>query len=116
MITFGLTRILTQAGPLLIDFDGPICSVFANYRPNVVASELRELVLEAGIQLPRGMMNQSDPLEILRWTATVLNPTVARAVEDSLCSAELRAVASARPTPHAREVLSAASQNGHRIT
>jgi HAD superfamily hydrolase (TIGR01509 family) len=53
---------------LLLDFDGPICSVFAGYPASLVAAELRRLVSEsapADIFLPE----TSDPLDVMRAVA-----------------------------------------------
>jgi HAD superfamily hydrolase (TIGR01509 family) len=112
---FSLARVLAGPGPLLIDFDGPVCSIFANYPASAVAAELRSLLLESGAEFPGPVTNQSDPLEVLRWTATLHKPVLARAVEDSLRAAELQAAASASPTPYAREVLSTARQTGRQV-
>jgi hypothetical protein len=37
---------------LLLDFDGPVCSVFASYRPRAVTARLRSLMPDGGAGLP----------------------------------------------------------------
>jgi HAD superfamily hydrolase (TIGR01509 family) len=107
-----LGRLLDGDGPLLLDFDGPVCSVFAGYTPQSVADDLRATLLDLGVRVPEHLAGKPQPLEILRWTATLGEPAVTRAVEDALCAAELHAIRSAAPTPYAREVIVAARKAG----
>jgi HAD superfamily hydrolase (TIGR01549 family) len=65
--------------------------------------------------LPDATADESDPLQILRWTAGIALPAVTRAVEDALRAAELRAVRTAIPTPGARELLSVAQERGRPV-
>src|SRR6266704_4702858 len=107
-----LARLLAGSGPILLDFDGPVCKVFAGYPPTEVADELRTLLHDKGTDLPEAVRRESDPLEILRWAGGLDVPEMTRAVEDALRAAELRAVRSAAPTPYARETIVAARQAG----
>lgn len=43
-----LHRILTNTHALLLDFDSPICSVFAGYPAHFIADHLREVLAESG--------------------------------------------------------------------
>jgi HAD superfamily hydrolase (TIGR01509 family) len=110
-----VARLLARGGPLLLDFDGPICSIFAGYPAPVVASGLVELIQRHGVPLPASVVNEPDPLEVLRWTGQNGTPELAAAVEDALCAAELRAVETAEPTPYGREVIVAARQIGRPV-
>ena len=110
-----LLRLLGGRGPLLLDFDGPVCAIFAGYSGSTVAEELRTELRRQGIEVPESLISQSDPLEVLRWTASLGEASVTRAIEDALCTAELRAVRSAAPTPYAREVIVAARKAGKPI-
>ncbi|WP_246278589.1 HAD family hydrolase [Phytohabitans rumicis] len=96
---------------LLLDFDGPVCRVFANHPASTVAAELRQLLADEGVSLPEAIIAESDPLEILRYSATAGRPGVTRRIEDALRAAELVAVGGAEPTPYAGEVIGAA----HRV-
>jgi beta-phosphoglucomutase-like phosphatase (HAD superfamily) len=96
----------------LLDFDGPVCSIFATYTAATVSSELREVLSQFGATLPDSLTEESDPLEILRWTANLAAPDLTHAVEDTLRAAEMRAVATSTPTPGAQEILSAARERG----
>jgi HAD superfamily hydrolase (TIGR01509 family) len=108
----GVTRLISRRGPLLLDFDGPICQVFAGYPAPAVAAELVETLRRRAGALPASLEKEHDPLEVLRWAGSNVGPDAVQAVEDALCTAELRAAASSEPTPFAREVIVAARQIG----
>src|SRR3712207_3361896 len=96
---------LIGAGPLLLDFDGPVCSIFAGYPASRVATELLAVVGAEGIAIPEAVYHESDPLAVLRWVGATCPPDVTTAAEDALCTAELEASATAAPTPFGREVI-----------
>ncbi|RSM38907.1 haloacid dehalogenase [Actinoplanes sp. ATCC 53533] len=107
-----LARLLAEVDAILLDFDGPVCSIFAGYPAPKVAAELVDMLQRRGVAMPPGLATEPDPLEVLRWAGTAGDPAVTRAVEDALCAAELRAAESAGPTPYGREVIVAARQAG----
>jgi HAD superfamily hydrolase (TIGR01509 family) len=107
-----LAELLAGTGPLLLDFDGPVCSIFAGYPAPQVAADLRSVLQERGVDLSDAVAVEPDPLEVIRWTGSLGEPDLTRAVEDTLCAAELEAAASAEPTPYAREVIVAACDAG----
>lgn len=84
---------------LLLDFDGPVCSIFSGCPAPRVAADLVALI---GAEDVRG---ETDPLAVLRWAGDHCGHDVTVAVEEALCAAELRAAALAEPTPFAREVI-----------
>jgi HAD superfamily hydrolase (TIGR01549 family) len=104
--------LLARSGPLLLDFDGPLCSIFAGYPARVVAGELVALIGDSGVSVPAEVAEERDPLEVLRWVGRAGNQRLVMAVEDALCAAEARAVATAEPTPYGREVMVGARQLG----
>jgi HAD superfamily hydrolase (TIGR01509 family) len=110
-----LSRLLAGRGPLLLDFDGPVCAVFAGYPALSVADDLRAILHAQGVTVTDELLSTADPLELLRWVGTLRQPEVTRAVEDALCAAELHAVRSSAPTPYAREVIVAARKAGKPI-
>jgi HAD superfamily hydrolase (TIGR01549 family) len=110
-----LARLLAGRGPLLLDFDGPVCRIFAGYSVPSAADELRATLRNQGIEVPESLEGEPDPLEVLRWTSSLGEANVTRAVEDTLCAIELHAVRSAAPTPYAREVIVAARKAGKPI-
>jgi HAD superfamily hydrolase (TIGR01509 family) len=113
--TASLAAILGDRGPILLDFDGPVCSIFAGYTAAGIADELRGTLRDAGVEPPESLLDERDPLEVLRWTGRQGQPGITRLVEDALCAAELHAVKSAAPTAYAREVIVAARKTGRPI-
>ncbi|MEU5907920.1 HAD family phosphatase [Micromonospora sp. NPDC047467] len=107
-----LGRLLGEAGALLLDFDGPVCSIFAGYPAPQVAAELVDVLRRRGVDAPPDLASETDPLEVLRRTGAAGDRGITRAVEDALCAAERRAVETAEPTPYGREVIVAAKQVG----
>ncbi|MEV6634386.1 HAD-IA family hydrolase [Actinoplanes sp. NPDC051470] len=107
-----LAGLLVEVDAILLDFDGPVCSIFAGYPAHDVAAELVELLRHHDVDLPPGLAGEADPLEVLRWTGSTGNYDVTRAVEEALCTAERRAVGTAAPTPYGRETIVAARQAG----
>ncbi|MGK5442659.1 HAD family hydrolase [Micromonospora sp. URMC 105] len=107
-----LARLFGEVRAVLLDFDGPVCSIFAGLPAPQIAAELVDVLRRHGVDLPPGLVHEPDPLEVLRWTGAAGDQEVTRAVEDALCAAERRAAATAEPTPYGREVIVAARQAG----
>jgi HAD superfamily hydrolase (TIGR01509 family) len=103
---------LDEVDALLLDFDGPVCSIFAGYPARDIAAELVGLLQQHGVDPPSALTTETDPLEVLRWAGSSADQGVTRVIEDALCAAERRAVESAAPTPYGREVIVAARQAG----
>src|SRR6266487_1188210 len=95
----GLSKILEYTRYLLLDFDGPICSVFAGLPASTVAARLRGLLAESGV-VPSHMDDWDDPFEALRL-ASGLDPALVKRVESELRASELAAIRDAKPTPYA---------------
>lgn len=111
-MTADLSRLLGEIGAVLLDFDGPVCSIFAGYPAPQVAAELVDVLRRHGVEVAPALAVESDPLEVLRWTGSTGEQGVTQAAEDALCAAERRAVETAEPTPYGREVIVAARQAG----
>ncbi|MEV4714664.1 HAD family phosphatase [Micromonospora sp. NPDC049374] len=107
-----LGQLLGEVDALLLDFDGPVCSIFAGYPASQVAAELVDVLRRHGVDVPPELASEPDPLEVLRRTGAAGDQAVTQAVEDALCAAERRAVETAEPTPYGREVIVAARQAG----
>lgn len=106
-----LTALLAGSRVLLLDFDGPVCDLFAGHPAPGIAAGLRRLLVERGVPDADG---ERDPMEVLRHTATLGRPGLTGTIEDALCAAELVAARSATPTPYARELIVAAHRSGRR--
>ena len=110
----GLDAIIARTRWLLIDFDGPICSIFAGLPAPTVADHLRKMVTDLSVPLPEEIERTLDPMEVFAWSATV-SPELAKRVEAELTAQEVAAVATAKPTPYIHDVLAACRESG-RIT
>ncbi|MEY9841864.1 HAD family hydrolase [Streptacidiphilus sp. EB103A] len=108
-------RMLSAASVVLLDFDGPICSVFASLTAVGVAEDLRGRLARAGADLPPDLAGMDDPHLLLRRLPGALLSRGAsdgeirlltRQFHDWLSGAERMAVKSARATPGASEAIS----------
>lgn len=101
-----LAALVQRARVLLLDFDGPICSIFAGHPAPLVAQELVAALSEGGETVPAEIRGSSDPFDVLRFAAT-LGDEVAGRTEAQLRAAEVAAVTTAQPTPRAEAVIGA---------
>ncbi|WP_433211004.1 HAD family hydrolase [Dactylosporangium sp. CS-047395] len=110
-----LGSLLARSRAILLDFDGPVCSIFGGYPALQVAAELLNLLEARGVDLADDIQSETDPMEVLRWSATLGKPELLREVEDGLCRAELLAAKSAIPERYGREVIVAARESGRPV-
>jgi phosphoglycolate phosphatase-like HAD superfamily hydrolase len=104
-----LDDILSQARYLLLDFDGPICSLFAGTPTAPVAGRLRAVLRRHGVALPAAIEGSGDWFAILAFAASADSRAGAGA-EAELAVVECRAARTAAPTAHAGDVLAACAQ------
>ncbi len=114
MTTEALAAILRRSPVILLDFDGPVCSVFAGYPASQITDELRALALDQVDELPPAMSAITSPHEFLSASAEV-SAELARQVEAALQTAEIKAVESATPTPGVDAFLSACRDAGRQL-
>lgn len=90
--------VLEQTRALLLDFDGPVCAVFARIQASMVADQLRQvLVDDCQAKLPESIAASADPFDVLGYAA-MLGEHEARYVEAAFTAHEVEAVSSATPT------------------
>ncbi|MEU4674478.1 HAD-IA family hydrolase [Amycolatopsis sp. NPDC023774] len=93
-----LAAALKRTSSVLLDFDGPVCSVFSTFAPAAVAHELRaRLSLDAAPET-------QEPFDLLSYVARH-EPTRLVSAEAELAQLEEMAVLRAAPTPDADAVL-----------
>jgi phosphoglycolate phosphatase len=97
-------EILARTRYVLLDFDGPVCDIFARLPATTVAERLRKLITGQAVQMPENILRSPDPLEVFTYAATVTAKLAAQ-VEAEMADQELAAVATARPTPYVHEVV-----------
>lgn len=108
----GLAVIMARTRYLLLDFDGPVCSLFAGLTAPAVAGRLRKL-FPAG-RLPAEILSSPDPFAVFAYSATV-SPELAKRVEAELTDLEVAATVTAEPAPHVHEVIAACRETGRTI-
>jgi HAD superfamily hydrolase (TIGR01662 family) len=109
-----LGEILTRARYILLDFDGPVCDIFAGLPATTVADRLRKLISGQGITVPAQVASSPDPIEIFTYSATV-SPDLAAQVEAEMADQEQAAVATARPTPYVHDVVTSCRESGRSV-
>lgn len=114
MTPTGLGELLTRTRHILLDFDGPICSVFASITSTAVASRLSKILTGAGITPPAEVTDTDDPFDLLRYALTH-TPELAATVETAFRAEEVAAVATAAPTPGAAETIQACHDTGRTV-
>ncbi|WP_411267264.1 HAD family hydrolase [Actinoplanes sp. KI2] len=97
---------------MLLDFDGPVCAIFAGYPAPRVAADLVALLDIERVAVPPEERSESDPLAVLRWVGEACPADLTVMIEETLCAAELHAAAVAAPTPFGREVILGAVARG----
>ncbi|KQV05623.1 MULTISPECIES: HAD family hydrolase [unclassified Kitasatospora] len=110
-----LADLLRPVKHVLLDFDGPVCSVFAGLPAPEVARRLRLGLLAVGGQALDGVEAETDPLALLRLIAD-RHPDLAATTDSSLASLETEAVLMARPNPGGESVLRACARTGRSVS
>lgn len=101
-----LRAILRNAELTLLDFDGPLCDVFAGVSAPEVARQLEKI---AGMPFAT-----DDPLEVLEVAASRRLDSVPT-IEDELIAAEVRAVSCSSPTVEGVDFLRLCLSRGMRV-
>ncbi|MFJ2866363.1 HAD family hydrolase [Kitasatospora sp. NPDC087314] len=110
-----LADVLRPVKHVLLDFDGPVCSVFAGLPAPEVARRLREGLLATGERAPAGSEEENDPLALLRLISNA-RPDLTESTDAALAALEAEAVRVARPTPGSESVLRAAARSGRLVS
>jgi beta-phosphoglucomutase-like phosphatase (HAD superfamily) len=110
-----LDGVLRQARHLLIDFDGPVCDLWAGHLAALAADQLRKLLTDQDIRLPDTIAATPDPLAVLSYAATI-SPDLAETTEADLTGFELSAVPTAQPAGYANDVITSARASGRTVT
>lgn len=101
--------VLSRFPTVLLDFDGPICSIFSGITSAEVAEALRQ-----SLGLKYAAPDSTDPFDVLRVAAKDGLSDAAQA-ERALAELETAAVASAEPTPGAFELIDELAGAGRRL-
>ncbi|WP_244283211.1 HAD family hydrolase [Streptomyces flavidovirens] len=113
-----LRNLIKGAQCVLFDFDGPMCRLFAGRRAHDVAAGLADWLEKRGHHVPSAQegLASDDPLAVLRAVARIRpGGDLVQALEEELTREELRAAATARPTPYADPLVRTWSAVGGRL-
>ena len=109
-----LTELVRGSKALLLDFDGPVCDVFAGHPAPVVARQVAGFLVEQGVELSPQFDDPRDPLKLLVWVGTNA-PEYTRAVEDLVIAGEVTAAETSSPTPHTPQVIATVRHTGRPV-
>jgi phosphoglycolate phosphatase len=109
-----LDQVIARTRYLLLDFDGPICDIYAGHPDHTVADELRKLITGQGINLPADIARTRDPIAVFTYSATVSADLAAR-VEAEMTQQELTAVTTARPAAYVHDVAASCRDSGRTL-
>ncbi|MGA4732166.1 HAD family hydrolase [Micromonospora taraxaci] len=100
---------------LLLDFDGPVCDIFAEYSAPQIAQELVDLIEKLGQPITPTLIGEQDPLQVLRVTGRLYSTTVLAKVDAAFRAAECAAARTAIPTPGVDDVIDSALATGRTL-
>jgi phosphoglycolate phosphatase len=105
--------LVARAQVVLLDFDGPICSVFAGYPAVRAVSAMLRALEAAGFDVRPQWLNLEDPHRLLVEVAIEI-PQAVGIVEDALTRSEVHAVDSAQITPRVTDLIDQVTGRGQR--
>lgn len=115
MNTTQLTDVLRSVKHVFLDFDGPVCSVFAGLPAPDVARGLYDSLSPALAPAdPEGWATETDPLALLRTVADV-RPDLAARADETLVRLEVEAVALAEQTAGGETAIRACAESGRSV-
>ncbi|RBM14885.1 HAD family hydrolase [Streptomyces sp. PT12] len=109
-----LGPLLGEVTTVLLDFDGPVCSVFAGLSAGEVADRMRQRIAADGHTVEESWEAESDPLALLSRIARE-RPGLAGEADAALTDLETEAVQRARLNPDIKVVLDACASSGRRV-
>ncbi len=109
-----LADVLRPVKHVFLDFDGPVCSVFAGLPAPEVAQRLRAYLLAAGGQVPTGGDTEADPLALLRLVADT-RPDLVPTTDLALAQLEEEAVSLGEPNIGGASVMHACTETGRSV-
>jgi phosphoglycolate phosphatase-like HAD superfamily hydrolase len=103
-----LRELVSGKRHILLDFDGPVCDVYAGVPAPTIAARLRNALHRAGIEVSDDIAHDGDPLEVFRSVAQVADKAATIAQQELIALGQ-EAIATARPTPGSAELITTAT-------
>ncbi|MFJ9517827.1 HAD family hydrolase [Kitasatospora sp. NPDC101801] len=113
-INESLAAVLAPVRHVLLDFDGPVCSVFAGRPAAEVAARMSAELVARGEELPAGIETERDPLALLRRIDGA-RPELTAWVDGLLEQLEVEAVQVAAPNREGEVTLKACADSGRTV-
>jgi beta-phosphoglucomutase-like phosphatase (HAD superfamily) len=110
-----LDAIIRRARNLLLDFNGPVCELYARQPVSLAADHLRSILAAETIQLPHPVSTTTDPLAVLASAATI-SRELAERLESHLTQCELTAIPTAQPAGYLHDLIATARESGRTVT
>jgi HAD superfamily hydrolase (TIGR01662 family) len=110
--TLTVLETIKRTSALLLDFDGPICSIFSTLKNYTAAEKMPAAIVDIGLSLPPTVAHSKDPLYVMREAAKISSPGQIRKIDQALAQIERNAAANALPTPYAVEAMESATAAG----
>jgi len=108
-----LRAVLRRARTVLLDFDGPVCQIFAGLTDEQAAQRLRPIIRQV-IGQSADLPPELGPHELLEYAGRH-SAELAHQVDAALRTAEVEAANSAAPTPGATDFLRACHHTGRAV-
>ena len=105
-----LASILATTGPVLLDFDGPVCAMYPGDLNRRACDTLRQQLRDSGVQVPPELAGERDPLAILRHAGHLDEPDLAAALDKTLTTIESEAAHAAPATRGAADFMRACAE------
>ncbi|WP_234320399.1 HAD family hydrolase [Streptomyces sp. SBT349] len=99
---------------MLLDFDGPVCSIFAGLPADEVAARMRRRIGDAGHAIEREWEDEGDPLALLS-SINETRPELVAYADAVLTELETEAALLARLNPEILDVLDACANSGRTV-
>lgn len=106
-----LSAIIARAAHLILDFDGPVCRLFAGTPAATIAAKLRAVLPS---ERQPATSHSTDPFEILTHAAAA-SPELAARAEAAMTELEMTAVATAAPAAYIHDVVTACRESGRSV-
>lgn len=110
-----LRGVLAETGPVLLDFDGPVCQLYPDDLNTRAAEQLRGRLREYDVHLPQSVATERDPLSVLRYAGTLDDNSIVEDIERTLTGIEVSAAPEAPATKGAAELLIACREAGRPV-
>ena len=110
-----LDNVLANTGPVLLDFDGPVCAMYPGDLNRQACDTLRQQLRDAGVEILPGLASERDPLAILRHGASLGEPGLATALDRTLTAIEVQAAHAAPATRGSADFMRACAEAGRPV-